>query len=166
MTKSSLFFVVVSACVGNCAAASAAEPADSKFAGTVLPVLKTYCVTCHGGNKPKSDFAIDALAPKLATNSEEWKEILDRLTEGSMPPKGKPRPTAAEQAVITNWVAAGLTTYQAQKAAVEGRARIRRLNRIEYVNTLRDLLGVEVDLDTLPEDGIAGGFDNVDAGLD
>ena len=129
-------------------------------------MLKTYCVTCHGGAKPKSDFAINALAPKFETNSQEWKEILDRLTEGSMPPKGKPRPTAAEQAAVTNWVAAGLTRYQAQRTAVEGRARIRRLNRIEYVNTLRDLLGVNVDVETLPEDGIAGGFDNVDAGLD
>src|SRR6185312_17278691 len=51
-------------------------------------------------------------------------------------------------------------------AAAEGRARLRRLNRTEYVNTLRDLLGAEVDPETLPEDGSAAGFDNVDAALD
>jgi hypothetical protein len=83
-----------------------------------------------------------------------------------MPPKGKKRPTPDEQKAVTNWVAGGLTAYQAKRAATEGRARLRRLNRVEYVNTLRDLLGAEVDIETLPEDGVAGGFDNVDAGLD
>jgi mono/diheme cytochrome c family protein len=166
MTKSFSILAAITFFSVSCASAVAAEAPDADFNAAVAPVLKTYCVTCHGGAKPKSDFAIDALAPKFASNSQEWKAILDRLTEGSMPPKGKPRPTAAEQAAIANWVTAGLTSYQAQKTAVEGRSRIRRLNRIEYVNTLRDLLGVEVDIDTLPEDGVAGGFDNVDAGLD
>jgi hypothetical protein len=140
-----------------------AEPA---FAETVSPVLKTYCVSCHGGNKPKGDLALDTLAPDFARNGDVWKNVLDRLADGSMPPRGKPRPTTDQQKAVTDWVAAGLSAFQAKKAAVEGRARLRRLNRVEYVNTLRDLLGAEVDLETLPEDGKASGFDNVDAALD
>ncbi len=145
---------------------SAAGPKDPVLTASVAGVLKTYCISCHGGSKPKGDLALDKLAPDFAANAETWKGVLDRLTDGSMPPKGKPRPSAGEAKAITDWIAAGLTAEQKQRAAVAGRARLRRLNRVEYVNTLRDLLGAAVDPETLPEDGIASGFDNVDAGLD
>src|SRR5579871_2182628 len=81
-----------------CVLARADDPAEPQFSAHVAPLLKTYCVTCHGGAKPKSDFAIDTLAPSFATSSQEWKGILDRLSEGSMPPKGKPRPSDSERA--------------------------------------------------------------------
>ena len=67
---------------------------------------------------------------------------------------------------MTSWYTAGLIAHQPKKAAVEGRARLRRLNRVEYVNTLRDLCGAELDIEILPEDGTASGFDNIDAALD
>jgi mono/diheme cytochrome c family protein len=146
--------------------AFAVEAADAKFSATVAPVLKTYCVACHGGEKPKAELALDVLAPDFAKNGETWKGVVDRLADGSMPPKGKPRPTAAEQKAVADWVAAGLTSYQAGRTVADGRARLRRLNRVEYVNTLRDLLGADVDKEMLPDDGIASGFDNVDAALD
>src|SRR5262245_30244619 len=141
----------------------AAEPT---FAATVAPVLQTYCVSCHGAKRPKADPDLAALASDFAKQGETWKDVLDRLTDGSMPPKGKPRPTAAEQKAVADWVATGLKAHETKKAALDGRARLRRLNRIEYANTLRDLLGAEVAIETLPEDGIASGFDNVDAALD
>jgi mono/diheme cytochrome c family protein len=139
---------------------------DQAFATTVEPVLKAHCVGCHGGDKPKGDFDLGALAPDFAKNAQAWKGVMDRLADGSMPPKSKPRPTAAEQAAVTTWVARELTAFQASKTAADGRARLRRLNRVEYVNSLRDLLGATIDIETLPEDGVAGGFDNVDAGLE
>ncbi len=140
--------------------------ADPSFESTVAPFLKAHCVECHGGAKPKADLALDKIGADMATHGEAWKGVLDRLSDGTMPPKGKPRPAAAEQKGVTAWASAALTAHQAKKAAADGRARIRRLNRIEYVNTLRDLLGVEVDIEILPDDGIASGFDNVDAALD
>ena len=70
----------------------AAEPVDP----TVAAVLKTYCISCHGGDKPKADLALDKLTPDFARNAEPWKVVHDRLSDGSMSPKGKPRPTASE----------------------------------------------------------------------
>jgi hypothetical protein len=148
------------------AAEPAAQAPDAIFPLKVAPVLKTYCVSCHGGSKPKADLSLDALTPDFARNADAWKRVLDRLSDGSMPPEGKKRPTAAQNQTVTDWVGGGLAAYQAKKAAADGRARLRRLNRVEYVNTLRDLLGAEVDIETLPEDSRASGFDNVDAALD
>jgi mono/diheme cytochrome c family protein len=140
--------------------------ADQEFVEKVKPLLKQHCVECHGGAKPKADLALDQLTPDFAANAETWKGVLDRIADGSMPPKERPRPSADDQKTVVKWVAAGLANYQKQRAAADGRARLRRLNRVEYANTLRDLLGAEVDIETLPEDGVASGFDNVDAALD
>ncbi len=140
--------------------------AQPTFDADVAPVLKTYCFSCHGGAKPKADLALDKLTPQFDKNAEIWRGVMDRISDGSMPPKGKDRPSAAQGKGVADWVAAELTSFQANKAARSGRTRLRRLNRIEYGNTIRDLLGVEVDIESLPEDGIASGFDNVDGALD
>jgi hypothetical protein len=140
-----------------------AQPA---FDSTVAPVLKTFCFDCHGGAKPKANLVLDRLAPDFEKNADVWKAIMERISDGSMPPKGKDRPSAVQVKAVADWVTAELISYQANKAARAGRSRLRRLNRIEYANTLRDLLGVEVDIEALPEDGIASGFDNVDGALD
>jgi hypothetical protein len=132
----------------------------------VAPVLKTFCFSCHGGAKPKADLALDKLTPHIEKNAEVWHGVMERISDGSMPPKGKDRPSAAQVKAVSDWVAAELISFQATKAARSGRTRLRRLNRIEYVNTIRDLLGVDVDIESLPEDGIASGFDNVDGALD
>ena len=153
--------LVITPCQGP-----AAETADPAFATTVAPVLKTYCISCHSGAKPKGDLSLDKLTADFAANGEAWASVLKRLSEESMPPEGKPRPTAAERQAVASWGTSGLIAYQEKKAAVEGRTRLRRLNRVEYVNTLRDLLGAEIDIETLPEDGTASGFDNIDAALD
>jgi len=118
-------------------------PADQAFSTTVEPVLKAHCITCHSGEKPKGDFDLSALAraPEFAKNAGAWKSVMDRLADGSMPPESKPRPTAAEKRAVTAWVARELTAYESAKTATDGRARLRRLNRVEYVNTLRDCWG-------------------------
>ncbi len=69
-----------------------------------------------------------------------------------MPPANKPRPTDVERTMILAWLTSGLAAKDAAKAAADGRARHRRLNRIEYANTIRDLLGVALDVEALPED--------------
>jgi Protein of unknown function (DUF1592)/Protein of unknown function (DUF1588)/Protein of unknown function (DUF1585)/Protein of unknown function (DUF1587)/Protein of unknown function (DUF1595)/Planctomycete cytochrome C len=145
----------------------AAEPADPDFTGKVAPVLKQFCIACHGGKKPKGDLALDALAPDLGKNGLVWKSVLERLTDGTMPPEGKPRPGDAQTRTVRLWIVDGLKAQQAKRVAAQGRALIRRLNRVEYSSTIRDLLGVDLDLtETLPEDGVAHGFDVVDVALD
>jgi cytochrome c553 len=146
-------------------ASAEARARDPSF-DAVVPLLRTYCASCHGGNKPKGELDLANLAPDFATSAAAWKSVFERLHEGSMPPRDRPRPTAAEQKTILSWVTSSLAAHQAAKAATDGRTRHRRLNRSEYANTIRDLLGAVVDIETLPEDGLASGFDNVDAALD
>src|SRR5262249_33193880 len=91
---------------------------------------------------------------------EKWLAALKRVQAGEMPPRGKPRPPEKEIQALSDWI------HGKVRAAAAGRVVLRRLNRVEYENTMRDLLGIDVDLkDLLPEDGSAGGFDNVGAAL-
>ena len=96
---------------------------------------------------------------------EQWQSIRERLRAGEMPPEDQPRPDAKQVAAVIQWIDARLVEVAARRKA-EGRTVLRRLNRVEYQNTVRDLLGVDVDVkDMLPEDPVAFGFDNVAAAL-
>ena len=96
---------------------------------------------------------------------EQWLSIQNRLRAGEMPPEDQPRPDAKQVAAVIQWIDARLVEVAARRKA-EGRTVLRRLNRVEYQNTVRDLLGVDIDLkDMLPEDPVAFGFDNVAAAL-
>lgn len=87
--------------------------------------------------------------------------MLEQLKSGEMPPKEKPRPPAAEVQAAVKWIDAQTGAAELAHRATEGRVVMRRLNRAEYANTVRDLLGVEVDLtDLLPLDTSTSGFDN------
>src|SRR5436853_211031 len=78
----------------------AAGPDDPVFRAQVAPVLKRYCLGCHAGKKPKGGLHLDSLAPDFEKNSSRWKEVLDRLADHSMPPRGKPQPTVREARVV------------------------------------------------------------------
>lgn len=121
--------------------------------------LDAYCVKCHSGEKPKGDWRVEDLGADFADKSsrERWQSVLEKLEAGEMPPKSKPRPPEKEARALTGWI----TGQIAARRAAEGRVVLRRLNRAEYANTVRDLLGVEVDLtDLLPPDTSTSGFDN------
>ena len=116
-----------------------------------------YCVDCHSAVKPKKGFRLD----RLPTTPEIWGVIHDRIRRGEMPPpKKKKQPTAAERRTVLRAIATRAD------AGRDGRTVFRRLNRAEYQNTLRDLLGVDLDLsERLPSDASAHGFDNVGEAL-
>src|SRR5262245_3089683 len=159
--------VLLGTVCGPVSMVKAGGPDGLVFRSKVAPVLKRYCLDCHSGKKPRGGLAFDTIAPDFEKHGRAWKSALDRLTDHSMPPKGKPQPTGPEARVVMDWVASGLKAHQARRSATQGRALLRRLNRVEYNNTIRDLLGVDVKLmDLLPEDGKAHGFDNVDVALD
>src|SRR6478672_9719020 len=146
---------------------SAPAGADQPALGPVTPVLQKYCVGCHSGEKPKGNLALDQLSSDFGTNGAAWNGVLERLNDHTMPPKGKPQPSDSEVKTVTDWVASGLKAYQQDRVRTQGRALLRRLNRIEYNNTINDLLGTDIKLlDRLPQDGSAYGFDTVDVGLD
>ncbi len=135
-------------------AAAAKDPVRRLFA--------EHCQKCHSGPKYKGDFAIEHLSDDMSDRRslEQWLTVLEQLKTGEMPPEEKPRPPAADLEAAIAWLNERTQPAVARRAA-EGRVVLRRLNRAEYANTVRDLLGVEVDLtDLLPPDTSTSGFDN------
>jgi cytochrome c553 len=126
-------------------------------------VLERNCFECHGIEKAKGDLRLDRLGDFSAKGSRDrWKAVLEQLRAGTMPPKAKPRLEEKDLRTLTAWIEGGIGAAEAARRAAEGRVVVRRLNRVEYERTLRDLLGVEIDLqELLPPDTSAHGFDNV-----
>jgi len=122
-----------------------------------------HCQKCHSGEKPKGKFDITKLSSDFADKKmrERWQAVNDQIESGDMPPKEKPRPPKTEVNALTAWINERVTAAEVAHQNEQGRVVMRRLNRAEYANTVRDLLGVEVDLaDLLPPDTSTNGFDN------
>ncbi len=151
-------------------AQDAAHKADAAFfESKVRPVLEAHCYSCHSQQvaKPKGDLRLDRLSPGYADDAsrERWLAVLKRVKAGEMPPKSKPRPPEAELRLLTDWITNRADAAEANRRA-QGRVVRRRLNRAEYENTVRDLLGVDADLkELLALDSSRDGFDNVGAAL-
>src|SRR6185503_9348660 len=137
-----------------------ASPDAKAFEEQVRPFLSKHCQECHGAEKPKGNFRLAQLSDKNSGSS--WHSVLEQLQSGDMPPKKKPRPPESETKVVLEQIRKHVAAADAARRATEGRVRFRRLNRVEYENTLRDLLSVDVNIqDLLPADTSAHGFDNV-----
>lgn len=133
----------------------------------VVPFFRTHCAECHLGEKPEGGFSIaeNELGSDFANPVflGKWREIVNVLDSHSMPPEDMPQPAPDEVASVVDWI-----TQQAVIAELSKRQRsvvLRRLNRSEYRNTIRDLVGVDFDTSIFPQDPPAGGFDNNGAAL-
>ena len=129
----------------------------------VRPLLTKYCVQCHGGAKPKADLALDIYrdAASVAKAREIWESVLENVRTHAMPPEKSPAPTQAERDQACRWIEAELERLGAQQRD-PGRVTLRRLNRAEYNNTVRDLMGVTFKpADDFPADDVGYGFDNI-----
>ena len=147
------------------AAPAVASPPPAGFEQDVLPLLERYCYQCHGPDKHKGDVTLAPFKDKAAVQREPglWKNVLQQLHERTMPPASKPQPTPEERERIEAWVRQALAEIDPGTLPKDpGRVTIRRLNRAEYNNTIRDLLGVDgKPADAFPADGAGGGgFDN------
>ena len=145
-------------------------PGDStaapNFETDVLPYFKTHCLRCHGEQKQESAFRIDNLSRKVGRdNVPQWAEVMERISSGEMPPKEeKNQPTVQESAAVVEWLAARLKEGEADRMAQRGRVSYNRLTRDEYVNTIRDLIGVHFDATDptgFPEDPEWHGFERL-----
>jgi len=146
-------------------AAQGRSAADGKFfAERVRPFFARYCLECHQGEKPKGGLDLDKLTPDFTRKAsrDQWLALRDAVQNGEMPPREKPRPAAADVRALADWI----TPRAAAAEALQGRVVLRRLNRVEYENTVRDLLAVDANLkELLALDSSADGFDNVGAAL-
>jgi hypothetical protein len=137
-------------------------PAASPAAANHRAVLDKYCVTCHNQRTRASDLALDVVdVGRPSTNGQVWEDVIRKLRARSMPPQGMPRPDEASYTALTTWLESELDRAAAS-APNPGRPLIRRLNRSEYANAVRDLLDLDVDVSSmLPPDDSAFGFDNI-----
>lgn len=130
--------------------------------------LQQNCAECHTGKDAEGGLRLDEVPFDLATTeaTERWERIIVRVEAGEMPPAENERPDAADTTALLHWVKTGLAAAAKDRRAESGRVAMRRLNRLEYENTLHDLLGIPVPLkDLLPEDGTSDGFDTASAAL-
>ncbi|MBT5710673.1 DUF1592 domain-containing protein [Candidatus Poribacteria bacterium] len=126
--------------------------------------LATYCVDCHSGDEPPAEVAVDRLheAGSVVRQRKVWESALRMVQAGGMPPEEQPQPTAEEVAAFTSHVRAAFDYADRHAKPNPGRVTMRRLNRAEYRNTIRDLIGVDFDpTEEFPSDNIGYGFDNI-----
>jgi len=128
------------------------------------PLLVDYCSRCHNDQDRKANFSIEDLKgndPAHGLNVDAWERIFRKVSLGEMPPREKPQPDPAARAAFVTWLQGSLDGY-AMAHPDPGRATIRRLNRVEYANAVRDLLDLKVDFSReLPQDNSGFGFDNI-----
>ncbi|MDG2186544.1 MAG: DUF1592 domain-containing protein [Mariniblastus sp.] len=137
----------------------------------VRPFLQSYCVGCHGSKLQKGDRRFDGLTGNIqnVAQAEQLQEILDQLNLATMPPEDEPQPSAAEVRRVVAHLTVALAEARQAARTNESKVVLRRLNRAEYRNTIRDLFQLKmVDFDptiTFPADDPTDGFDNVGEGL-
>ena len=121
----------------------AVSKARDDFRGAVIPFVAKYCASCHGPEKPKAGLNLEALRDEatLRTRRRAWQRIREYVDGGIMPPEDSPQPSRAEVDRLSAAIKAALDRDDCGKPANPGRVTIRRLNRAEYNNTIRDLLG-------------------------
>jgi cytochrome c5 len=142
-----------------------AQPSSSNTKQASSParaVLDQYCVACHGGSAPQAGLALDKLDPaRVENNAEAWEKVIAKLGARAMPPAGRPRPDEATYERLVASLAAPLDAAALARPD-PGRTVLHRLNRVEYVNAIRDLLALDVDgRSLLPADDSGYGFDNI-----
>ena len=150
---------------GERASDPAEEPSERAApwsAAQTRTTLRRYCLTCHNARLQTAGLALDALDPeRIGDRPDVWEKVVEKLRTGAMPPAGRPRPDRASYAAM----AAGLESALDRAAEADpnpGRKAAHRLNRREYANAVRDLLGLEVDgAELLPPDDVDHGFDNM-----
>jgi len=141
-----------------------AAPGAPSFDKTVQPLLRTSCAMCHNEKNASGGLNVSAfLDPQSIKSSREgWERIVSKVSGGEMPPKGMPKPPPAQLKAFLVFVESEFTRVDRLAKPDPGRVTARRLNRAEYANTVRDLLGVEFSAnDEFPPDDSGYGFDNI-----
>src|SRR3954463_11717391 len=149
-------------------AAAAKPPAQdpaavAQFHKMAEPILKERCYECHGDGAKKGGIAFDELTPdRIAGDPQLWMKVLKNTRAHIMPPLKADNPlTDAEHSTLENWIKTGAFGLNPQQPD-PGRVTVHRLNRVEYKNTIRDLMGVDFETKAaFPDDDSGYGFDNI-----
>src|SRR5580658_615909 len=134
--------------------------------------IEAHCMDCHDVDSARAGFRIDLLTDDFTAgnNAGMWNEVMNKINSGQMPPKKKRRPDPKEAFAVASWVADRLHETEIAAQGAGGRVPMRRMNRVEYANTVRDVFSLEEGFarrveKELPADGKVGGFDRGSASL-
>jgi mono/diheme cytochrome c family protein len=147
---------------------AAVRPAAFKaaFERDVQPILQDICAGCHDAEHAAAAGGLDAVTysdpASLVSKRDGWEKVLSRLRAGEMPPPTAQQPSEEELNAFIATVQSELDRIDRVTPPDPGRVTAHRLNRAEYTNTIRDLLGVDFRAtDEFPADDSGYGFDNI-----
>jgi mono/diheme cytochrome c family protein len=155
--------IVVAGLGGTRSAARQGVPAiASQAPSQPRALVDRYCVTCHNDRLRTAGLSlVQADTERPFASAEIWEKVIRKLQTGAMPPTGMPRPDQPALDALVSYLESSIDSAAAAQPN-PGRPALRRLNRTEYTNAIRDLLGVEIDAGaSLPADDSRYGFDNV-----
>ena len=141
-------------------------PAPDVFKEKLHPFVTKYCVDCHNDDDPEAGINFSAYATEASmltgNGRKSWEKILAMLEIGAMPPADMDQPPAELRDELSAWLENKLFNLDCEIIDDPGRVTVRRLNRVDYRNTIRDLLAVDFDPRTnFPSDDVGYGFDNI-----
>jgi len=147
--------------VSGCFSSAVGAPAPQSGAATARTFLDQYCTGCHNDKAKVGGLSLQSLDVSLVShNAQSWEKVVKKLRAGLMPPSGAHRPELSSINAFSGWLEGELDRGSAKLVAAA--PTMHRLNRAEYANAVRDLLGLEVDTTTLlPADDSSYGFDNM-----
>lgn len=157
--------LVVALCfvAANAAPVMGQPPGATTFSRTVVPLVTRYCIGCHGPEKQSAAVSLhDRKLESVHADRVLWDSVLQRLQLNEMPPKDKPQPSVDERRAAVAFLKTELAKANCNQPIDSGRVTLRRLNRAEYNNTIRDWLALDFQpADDFPSDDVGYGFDNI-----
>ena len=161
-------FPIAASLVVLLAAAGSAQRAhpgtDGALNTAVTPFFAEHCFRCHGSTRAQKGLNLEELTASLSLerDRERWDQVILKLRQREMPPPNQPQPPDAERQAVVGRLEQELDRLDRAAPINPGHVTARRLNRTEYNNTIRDLLGVDVKpADDFPQDDSGYGFDNI-----
>ncbi len=149
------------ASVAQLLAANTGQRVFESFQKEVEPILDSYCYDCHGFGTGKGGVTLDEFTPETIQDHELWLRVLKNSRAHIMPPREEFQPSAEERAQLLSWIKAGPFGLDPSNPD-PGKLTVQRLNRLEYQNTIRDLIGIEFQAEeAFPADDSGEGFDNI-----
>lgn len=139
------------------------EGSASEIPAEINTILADRCFSCHADGENEGSMSFDSMAdlPSRDSRNEVWLKVLKQLQAGLMPPQDEPQLSNEQVAQVEQWITEGAFGLDVSEPD-PGKVTLRRLNRTEYQNTIRDLMGVEFDAQAFfPADDTGHGFDNI-----
>ena len=156
----------LSGCLQGVAAQSLSSGGQLASASSTRESIDRYCVTCHNERLETAGLTLDLIdVADVTEGAEVWEKVVRKLRTGTMPPPDMPQPSVAARGAMVSWLETSLDAVAAAHPDPGRTETLRRLNRTEYQNSIRDLLHLDIDAASLlPPDESGYGFDNVTVG--